>query len=194
MPKRMSDPEKRRSQILTAAQDLFFQKGYYSVNVDDIAKAAGVVRGTVLHYFGSREKLFQAVLNQSGDVFLPKLDAVIGAEGVPAIEKIKSLLQLCEKQFSGLKAVVNDYEKSGWDGRYNFDSMRLMTYYRLAERFAAVLVQGNDEGTIHIENPNARAESIIFAILGITGADLTSEEIIQEMYQVVEMLLCIKCG
>ncbi|MBR6380297.1 MAG: helix-turn-helix transcriptional regulator, partial [Lachnospiraceae bacterium] len=55
MAKRMNNTQERKKQLLDVAEELFLKGGYYGVNVDDVAEAAGVVRGTVLHYFGTKE-------------------------------------------------------------------------------------------------------------------------------------------
>ena len=57
MAKRMNNTEERKKQILDIAEELFLKRGYYGVNLDDIAHEASVVRGTVLHYSVSRSIL-----------------------------------------------------------------------------------------------------------------------------------------
>ena len=52
------DPGQRRDQILDAASTLFAARAYDEVSVEDIAKAAGVVRGLVHHYFGGRKDVY----------------------------------------------------------------------------------------------------------------------------------------
>ena len=56
MAKRMNNTEERKKQLLDVAEELFLKHGYYGVNLDDVAAGASVVRGTVLHYFDSKEK------------------------------------------------------------------------------------------------------------------------------------------
>jgi AcrR family transcriptional regulator len=41
--------EQRREQILDAANDLFAERGYEGVTIEDIASSAGVTRGLVHH-------------------------------------------------------------------------------------------------------------------------------------------------
>ena len=51
----------RRDQMLDAANDLFAEHGYEDVSVEDIARAAGVTRGVVHHYFGGRAEVYVAL-------------------------------------------------------------------------------------------------------------------------------------
>ena len=54
MQKRINDTELRKKQILEKASALFLEKGYAGVGIDEIAMACGVVRGTILRYFHSK--------------------------------------------------------------------------------------------------------------------------------------------
>ena len=62
------DPEQRRDQILDAANTLFAEHGYDEVSVEDIAKAAGVTRGLVNHYFGGRKEVYIGLLQRLGAI------------------------------------------------------------------------------------------------------------------------------
>src|SRR6478609_7977603 len=59
-------PAERRDQILDAANALFAERGYEDVLVEDIARAAGVTRGLVHHYFGGRKDVYIALLERLG--------------------------------------------------------------------------------------------------------------------------------
>jgi len=52
------DSDQRRAQILEAAGQLFSDRPYSSVSVADIAAAAGVARGLLHHYFGTKRELY----------------------------------------------------------------------------------------------------------------------------------------
>jgi AcrR family transcriptional regulator len=55
--------QRRRTQarILAAASDLFAASGYERTTVRAVAQAAGVDAGLVMHYFGSKQALFEQV-------------------------------------------------------------------------------------------------------------------------------------
>jgi AcrR family transcriptional regulator len=59
--RRKRDRERRRSEIIDAAEKLFFSKGYDVITMDDIAADAGLAKGTLYTYFKSKESLFYAV-------------------------------------------------------------------------------------------------------------------------------------
>lgn len=48
--------------ILTVAKNLFRQKGYASVSINDIVQAVGVTKPTLYHYFSDKETLYTEIL------------------------------------------------------------------------------------------------------------------------------------
>ena len=52
------DPDARRDQILRVAARLFSQRPYSDVSISDIAGEAGIARGLLHHYFGSKRELY----------------------------------------------------------------------------------------------------------------------------------------
>lgn len=56
------DTEARRRIILQAAAGQFRDRPYSQVSISDIAEAAGVARGLLHHYFGSKRELYLAVV------------------------------------------------------------------------------------------------------------------------------------
>lgn len=51
----------KRETIIDAAFDLFRHYGYRRTSMEDIARAAGVAKGTLYLYFASKEELFEAI-------------------------------------------------------------------------------------------------------------------------------------
>src|SRR3954465_10843785 len=60
------DPVRRREQILDAANVLFAERAYDDVSIEDVARAAGVTRGLVHHYFGGRKDVYIGLLERLG--------------------------------------------------------------------------------------------------------------------------------
>jgi AcrR family transcriptional regulator len=56
------DHDERRQQILTCARRLFSERNYSSVSTSEIAREAGVARGLLHHYFGTKRDLYLEVV------------------------------------------------------------------------------------------------------------------------------------
>lgn len=55
----------RPGELLDAALELFVEKGYAATRSDEVAKLAGVSKGTLFLYFSSKEELFKAVVRKN---------------------------------------------------------------------------------------------------------------------------------
>jgi len=63
--------EARPAELLSAALELFVERGFAATKLDDVAAKAGVSKGTLYLYFDNKEALFKAVIQQG---ILPVLD------------------------------------------------------------------------------------------------------------------------
>lgn len=61
----------RPSEIVDAALALFSEKGFAATRIDEVAKRAGVSKGTVYLYFDSKEQLLKAVVKEK---LLPQME------------------------------------------------------------------------------------------------------------------------
>ena len=65
--------EDRPREICTAALDVFAQKGFAAARLDEIARRAGVSKGTLYLYFKDKEDLFRAVVR---DTVAPNIEVI----------------------------------------------------------------------------------------------------------------------
>src|SRR4051812_30348895 len=65
-------PEERPRQILDAALEVFGERGLALARLDDIAKRAGVSKGTIYLYFPNKEELFREMVR---DIVVGQLEA-----------------------------------------------------------------------------------------------------------------------
>lgn len=63
--KRERRKDARPGELLAAALDLFVEKGFSGTRVEEVAKHAGVSKGTLFLYFASKEELFKAVVREN---------------------------------------------------------------------------------------------------------------------------------
>jgi AcrR family transcriptional regulator len=77
-------PEARREQILETAGRLFEEQGYDAVSMTDVAAAAGVTRGLVHHYFGSKRELYLEVVRS----VLSEAPTLVAPEPATSVDEI----------------------------------------------------------------------------------------------------------
>src|SRR5690349_22300911 len=59
-----------RADLLNHALTLFANQGYDAVGVQAIVEAAGVTKPTLYHYFGSKQGLFETLVQQQAEGLL----------------------------------------------------------------------------------------------------------------------------
>jgi len=84
-----ADPTNQR--ILAAASKEFARKGFYRTVVSDIARAAGVGKGTVYRRFGNKEQLFATLIKNGSDELKNRIEAAVSTGETP-LESLKNCL------------------------------------------------------------------------------------------------------
>lgn len=91
-PKFQRRAEDRPGEICSAVLEVFSEKGFAAAKLDEIARRAGVSKGTLYLYFADKEDLFRAVVR---DTVVPNIDAVRGmveSAELPFAEVVRMVL------------------------------------------------------------------------------------------------------
>ena len=63
-PQVSDEDSAKRRQIIEGARAIFLSQGFDAASMNDIARAAGVSKGTLYVYFKDKEQLFEAIVEQ----------------------------------------------------------------------------------------------------------------------------------
>ncbi len=91
-PKWQRRKEERPSEILAAAAETFVEHGYAATKLDEVARRAGVTKGTLYIYFEGKEALFKAVVRENIVPLLLSAEQSLGDEGAPADQLLRDLM------------------------------------------------------------------------------------------------------
>ncbi len=80
-PRWQRQPDARPQQILEAAFRVFGTRGLHQATLDDVARAAGITKGTIYLYFPSKAALFSAMLKARVNALLPPMETTAGQRG-----------------------------------------------------------------------------------------------------------------
>lgn len=67
MVKGRSDGEETKKRITNKAKQLFIQKGYGAVTMNEVCEEAGVSKGSLYHHFPSKDELFLFVIEEDSE-------------------------------------------------------------------------------------------------------------------------------
>jgi AcrR family transcriptional regulator len=73
----------RMEQTLGVAHGLFAERGYADVTMDEIAGAVGVTKPLLYNYFGNKERLYIACMEQAGDSLTATVGEAIAGTASP---------------------------------------------------------------------------------------------------------------
>jgi TetR/AcrR family transcriptional regulator len=83
------EKDRRRIEIIDAAERLFFEKGFEGMSMDDVAKATELAKGTLYLYFKNKESLFFAVASR-GAMIMKELFIEGINKGINGADKLYS--------------------------------------------------------------------------------------------------------
>ena len=86
------DYSEKQVQIIEAAEKLFAAKGFNGTSVRDIADTAGVNLAMISYYFGSKEKLFEAMFAYRSEFFKLQLESMLQNKELEPMEKMEQLI------------------------------------------------------------------------------------------------------
>ena len=94
----------RPQELLAAALDLFVERGFASTRLEDVAKLAGVSKGTLYLYFTNKEELFKAVVRDTIVPALGEAEDFIAAFDGSSADLLSSVLRSWWERLGATKA------------------------------------------------------------------------------------------
>lgn len=105
--------------ILKQALQVFRQKSYYNATMADIAEACGLLKGSIYHYFPSKEALMKEVLKTAHHYFQVKVFNIAYQKNLPARERMQMMLK-------NIEAIFIDNETNCIMGNIGVETSRLI--------------------------------------------------------------------
>jgi AcrR family transcriptional regulator len=88
-----------RDRVVAAAITCILERGYYRASTNEIARTAGVTWGVIQHYFGTREGLMLAVLQDGASKFVAIVEDVQIA-GDTTTERMNQLIDIFSSHYA----------------------------------------------------------------------------------------------
>jgi AcrR family transcriptional regulator len=85
LPTNLDPDQGMREHILSVAAQLFLERGFSNVSIRDICERCDVTPPTIYHYFGNKDRLFQAVIRKTLSLrdFKDSLFKLVGEQHTP---------------------------------------------------------------------------------------------------------------
>ncbi|HKL10906.1 MAG TPA: TetR/AcrR family transcriptional regulator [Clostridia bacterium] len=150
--------------ILEAALNAFSKKGYHDTRMENIAKDAGVGKGTLYEYFSNKEELFKESLEYAINIYLEKINMAV-QEGKSVEEKIIGIL----KFECGTKKKYDNFAFTFMRESANIEMDFKKSIYRIREikiqLYSKIISNAVDEGIYRDDLDVDLAASILLGAL-----------------------------
>jgi AcrR family transcriptional regulator len=172
---KLVDKQEKKNQIIMAAIRKFVKKGFAKTTISDIAKAAGIGKGTVYEYFSTKEE----IINFTFEHFVRALEI----DFEKALISDQSPTDKLNQIFDGFAGFLNSHSAELMELMFEFwaesirgkgDSKNLIFqemnkfYHAYREIFADIIIEGMSSGVFRKDiNPHNAASMIVGALDGI---------------------------
>jgi len=150
--RREREKQQKRSQIIDAAEKLFFEKGYANTSMDEVAEEAEFSKGALYLYFKDKEDLYLAI-NYRGLLILKELFEKAfkkGHNGLDKARKIGEAYLLFSQDYPNYYRAMHYYESTQIDFKISETSARQCE--ELGQQVLGIVAQaiqaGIDDGSI----------------------------------------------
>lgn len=109
----------KQQAIISIAEKLFSVNGFDGTSVRDIAQEAGVNVAMISYYFGSKEKLMEAVFEQKTNVMRLKVENLLQNTELSSLDKLYTLIDdyvnkfMTQQQFQKIMLLEQLVDKNG---------------------------------------------------------------------------------
>ena len=137
----------KQKQILVTAEGLFSSKGFDGTSVRDIADAAGVNIAMISYYFGSKEKLMEALFEQRTTNIKVKVESLLKDDTTTPFQKVEILAEdiinkiMSKKQFFKIMMCEQVINKNPVVMNLMYDLKK-----KNLEEFSKIITDGQQKG------------------------------------------------
>ncbi len=187
--RRQRERERKEREIIDAARELFFMKGYDSTSVDEIAARLEIAKGSVYLYFSNKEELFYAVANDGMRIALQMYEEAV-KEARTGLDKLMAIGRAYIRFWSshpGYRRLLHENAfKSPLGGSGPRGKEMARTGAATNELMVAVIRQGMQDGSIRSD---VDPEKLAFAASSMVDGMLQRMERRQASEEVREQML-----
>jgi AcrR family transcriptional regulator len=170
--------EEKRQRILEAARKLLVQHGFQDLALDEVAREAGVAKGTLFLYYKSKDVLFSSAFADLMDGLGRQLDALAAGDEELLERTVRTLLEYFDRH--------HDFTSQFTSGRFpgctgrSGDKLLAKMSHNL-HRVSAIVVRLSKSRGLSIADPDWAAMQLFslcrgaFFIQKLTGRRLSLE-------------------
>jgi AcrR family transcriptional regulator len=172
------DPEvSREDLILDAADQLLARYGYRKMTIDDLAREAGIGKGTVYLHFRSKEDVVLSHLDRIVNRVMARLTSIAASDARPAAKLREMLVARVMVRFDGVQHYTESISEVLRDLRAPMLQRREGYFEEEAKVLSGVLREGQRAGAFRRHEALATARTLILASNSLLPFSLSTQEL-----------------
>ena len=170
----------KRNEILEAALQLVYTKGYEQMSIQDILDALKISKGAFYHYFDSKQALLDGLVDRMLDDAEQILQPIVQASDLPAIQKLRRYFAAGSRWKTDRKSFMLDLMRVWYTDSNALvrQKQEAASIKRIAPMLTEIVRQGLAEGVFTTSYPDQIGSMIWGLAEGIT--DSVAELLINE--------------
>ncbi|HYJ04176.1 MAG TPA: helix-turn-helix domain-containing protein [Chthoniobacterales bacterium] len=173
-----ADPRVSREElILEAADRLLARYGYRKMTIDDLAREAGIGKGTVYLHFRSKEDVVLSHMERLVNRVLARLKEIAASDAPPAAKLSEMLVARVMVRFDGVQHYTESISEVLRDLRGPLLQRREGYFEEEAKVLSGVLREGQRAGAFRRHEALATARTLILASNSLLPFSLSTQEL-----------------
>jgi AcrR family transcriptional regulator len=166
-----------QERILDAVERLLARYGYRKMTMDDLAREAGIGKGTTYLYFRSKEEVALSSIDRVVERVLERLRADAGSEGPPDGRLRRMLVTRVLTRFDSVRDYSQSLDEMFETLRPAYLARRQRYFEAEAALFAAVLAEGRILDVFAVDDDAAAAHTLLLATNSLLPYSLSAREL-----------------
>ena len=186
----------KRDQILDALRELLINDDIRHISVSDIAKKAGIGKGSIYYYFSSKDEILDALIKRTYSDALDFAKELIQRTDLSIFTRLSQITNACiaaTQDFLKRSELAKEQTSSSerlYDSAYIHQQFMKYTIVDFKDIYKEIIQQEIDKGTIPIDAPAEIAE-IVLIVLTVKIDNILSPSTEEETAKTLQTLITL---
>ncbi len=175
----------KQKQIIETAEQLFADRGFEGTSVRDIAEEAGINVAMISYYFGSKEKLLEALFSYRAGDTVQQLEGMIHHKVLAPLEKINLMIDFYINKFQRQQCFFKIMMREQVASQHGVTSGLIQHFKKRNQQLVKQLIQeGQKTGEF---SKNIDVPVLMATLIGTTGHLMATQHFYREINHLQEM-------
>ncbi len=175
-------PEERKKEIINAAKELFFRKGFTKTTIGDIATHIGIAKGLFYYYFHNKDEVMAAIIDDYIQMTATTIRNIAGQD-IDYREKLNKIVFAIIDFSEEAQRIFSDLSLN--DHSVLHQSVLEHTVESLGEVVDEIVEAGVENGIIHAKHPHTVVKILFYGLGMVDFSSMDRTTILEIVAQIL---------